>query len=338
MLKLALVIVSLLVIIYIIAVEFLGSKETVPGATTQMTVSDAGITSIPIAPVSEGFTMTEIIPGPARALIAKAKIPIISEGFSTLFPYTGSATNASGRPNKRNAVGGGYPVYTMMQLTQTNIDAVNALDSKAWDLITGVVDNCAALGGNSANGAALNACKTYGIKNKGQFRVHLDNFRRWLEALNTGALGKLGAYLTSAGIEYDFDKKMLFITKASTQPSGSGNSTVNVSTKYIILPITSKDTPIVDSVSVTLPPPVTNATLAAGANATATANSSSVVYPASYTLYTTYTMIVMAMHKAAGKDVQVDFDLTWSPISSQDYLQLLSTSHVDNFRKLMYGV
>lgn len=337
MLKLALVIVSLLVIIYIIAVEFFGSKETIPGATTQMTVSDGGITSIPIStPPAEGFTMSEWIPTPAKALIARAKIPIISEGFSTLFPYTGSATTTGGKPDKRNAVGGGYPVYTMMQLTKTNIDAVNALDSKAWDLITGVVDNCAALG-NASNGSG-SGCKTYGIKNKGQFRVHLDNFRKWLEALNTGALGKLGAYLTSSGIEYDFDKKMLFITKASTQPSGSGNSTVSVSTKYIVLPITSKDTPIVDSVSVTLPPPVANATLAAGANATATANSSSVVYPASYTLYTTYTMIVMAMHKAAGKDVQIDFDLTWTPISSQDYLQLLSASHSDNLRKLMYGV
>lgn len=196
------------------------------------------------------------------------------EGFTTLFPDLKDK----------------YPVYTMMQPTKNNIDAVNALDSKAWDLITGITDKC-----DSAYAAA---CKTYSIKNKGQFRTHLDTYRKWLNSLDTAALTKLSSYLTSAGIEYDFDNRLLLLNRDNT--------------KYVIMPITNKDTPIVDSVVIP--------------QATTTNSISVVVYPAPlntmYTLYTTYTMLVMTMYKITKRDVEVVFDVMWTPISSEDYTKL----------------
>lgn len=191
-----------------------------------------------------------------------------TEAFTTLFPALNSQ----------------YPEFTMMQPTKENIDAVNSLDAKAWELVMGLRSGC---------DKQYPACKSYSIKNKGQFRTHLDSYRKWLDNLDTAALTKLSGILTSSGIEYDFDNNILLMRSA-------GNM-------YVVLPITSLSTPLVDSKVIT--------------------SVSDRKYPAPlntmYTLYTTYVMIVMTMYKVMKKDIAVNFDVMWEPIDSKDYLGML---------------
>lgn len=196
----------------------------------------------------------------AKLSVSDSGITIVkTEQFSTIFPNLKSQ----------------YPVYTMIQPTSQNIKAVNELDPNAWNMIMGLKDTC--------DDEYKAACKTYGIKNKGQFRTHLDTFRKWLNLLDTAALTKLANHFTSAGIRYDFDNNILTVDK------------------YVVLPITSKNTPIVESVMI-----------------------NSIPLPTMYTLYTTYTMIVMTMYKVMGKDISVEFDVMWIPISSKEYTELLN--------------
>lgn len=191
-----------------------------------------------------------------------------TEAFTTLFP----------------TLNGHYPEFTMMQPTKENIDAVNSLDARAWELVMGLRSSC---------DKQYPACKSYSIKNKGQFRTHLDSYRKWLDNLNTAALTKLSGILTSSGLEYDFDNNILLMRSSNSM--------------YVVLPITSPNTPLNDSIIVE--------------------SVSDRKYPAPlntmYTLYTTYVMVVMVMYKVMKKDIAVNFDVMWEPIDSKAYSGML---------------